>query len=226
MRFGHNLQPDRLPDARYRRVPDAVRAGHLLSSRLVVVVGRVPPADDDFLFPLNRQRIGYVEIERVVTAFVFANPLAIGPDGGMPIHGAEMKQQSPPRKIIRLYEPAVIEQEVCSIDRLLDAGEGGFHGKGNEDFPAIYARIRRLGGFGPAEIPKPVEVYPAILVAPHSWARVLAPGFIRRNFLGPSSHDVARNRRPRIGGGLSGMGRQSACKEQQRRGEVAFHTSS
>src|SRR5258706_70489 len=71
VRARHLLQPDRLPDARHRRVPDASWATHLFAARLIAGVGRIPHAHHQLLLAVRRrglQGIGDVGGELVVTA--------------------------------------------------------------------------------------------------------------------------------------------------------------
>ncbi|MDT4853337.1 hypothetical protein FQZ97_876000 [compost metagenome] len=59
MGFRNPLQPYRLPDTRYRGVPDTVRLIHLLAVRLRALIGRVPYGDQYLLLIPFFQKGGY-----------------------------------------------------------------------------------------------------------------------------------------------------------------------
>ena len=93
VRAGHRLQPHRLPDAGDGAVPDGVRVQHLLSARLLTAVGGIPDAHDELLRTIAVHGVGDVEGEGVVAAAMLADPGTVHPDGGVPVHRAEMQQQ-------------------------------------------------------------------------------------------------------------------------------------
>ena len=76
-----------------------MRIGNLLSAGLSLR-GVVDDFDDQLLRPVAFQRLGDIEAERVVAAFVRTEFLSVEVDGRFVIDGSEMKQDSlaaPPR---------------------------------------------------------------------------------------------------------------------------------
>ena len=64
----YRLQPDRLPDARARRVGGTAGMQRLLAAKLPACVGRVPDGDDDLLLIHPSSVPGDVEGKRVIAA--------------------------------------------------------------------------------------------------------------------------------------------------------------
>ena len=109
---------------------------HLLAARLQAGVGGIPDGDDELLLlRLRLERVGDVEGERVVAAFVRADGFAVDEDLGAPVDRAEVQQQ--PRAFRRRRgEGAAIPEPLLRGERLLDAGERRFDGEWNESLPS------------------------------------------------------------------------------------------
>ena len=88
----NRLEPDGLPDARYRGIPDPPRLADLLAARLGALIAGVPDRD---LKPLavaaGREQAGHVESKRIVPAAMVPGRLAVDPNGRLPVNGAKVQ---------------------------------------------------------------------------------------------------------------------------------------
>src|ERR1035441_7460347 len=131
------LQPDGLPDAGYRGIPDAVGIQHLFAARLRPGVAGVPYGHDNFFGCFALQRGRDVERERVIAAFVLPDGLAVDPHFGAPVHGPEMQKQ-PLAFQARRGERAAIPQPLVGRERLPDARQRGFHRKRHQNAAVVF----------------------------------------------------------------------------------------
>ena len=90
-RTAHRLQPCRLPDPAGGGVHDSPRIKRLLPARLTAVVLGTPNTNDQFLRPTTGQVRSDVIAERVVTAFVCANALAVDISLCLPGHRIQVQ---------------------------------------------------------------------------------------------------------------------------------------
>src|SRR4051794_28755028 len=91
VRYRYGLQPHRLPDARNRRVPDAIGFLYLFPSGLWAIVRWIPHGNNNFLCAFM-QKFRDIEREWIVTPFVFTGQLPIDKHFATPVYGAEVKQ--------------------------------------------------------------------------------------------------------------------------------------
>jgi len=209
---GHGLQPDRLPDAGYGRVPNAAGFQHLLAVKLVSRVGGVGDADGECV-GAGTDRAGNVEGERQVAARVGADLRVVDPDRGLVIHRLEVQQQAVAVAQRRRLEAAAIPQGVRRGETLLHAGQRRLDGERHEDLARPF---RRRGGDGIRRdlvIPEAVEVAPR--TAGQRRPRVFPPGGFGRD-LGPPV------REHRIGRRLPGLGR-GLCDKNSGEHKAEFH---
>ena len=76
----HRLEPNRLPDARHRRVPDAARIKNLFTAGLLAGRRRIPHGKDQ-LVRTGTQVVGEIKRERGGTAGVTADERPVDPKG-------------------------------------------------------------------------------------------------------------------------------------------------
>src|SRR6266571_8457500 len=161
------LQPHRLPDARRRRVEDALRAlgPVLLAARDRPVAERVYGLDDEHVVPSARD-VRDVGGERAVAALMAGDLDVVDPDGAAVVDRPEMQEQA---FCIGRIEPTPVPDHVAG--QPADPGEVRFRAKGNEDAPI------EGGLLAGAELPFAVEVEP--FRALEVGSRVLWPGPLR-----------------------------------------------
>ena len=87
----YRLQPDRLPDAGRRRVPEAVRLERLLAAVLPAGVRRVIDHDDERII-LFTHNICDVRKKRIISACMRADARAVDIYAAFPVHRAKMQQ--------------------------------------------------------------------------------------------------------------------------------------
>lgn len=90
----NRLEPDGLPYARRRCVPDPARLvmPRLFPPRLVLVELVLDSDDDQMLFGIVSESVGDVGVKRGVTADMVSDSLAIDPDRRFIVDRAEMKE--------------------------------------------------------------------------------------------------------------------------------------
>jgi len=194
----HGLQPHRLPDARGRRVPDAVRLHHLLAARLRPGVGGVEHGEDDLLRAVALQALGDLEGEGIVAAAVGAQFAPVDPDRGFPVHGPQVHKDSLALPGFGHVERAAIPEAVLGADLLHHARQRRFDRVGHEDLP-VEGRRLRLGGRTDGILPQPVQVLP--LLAHHLGPGILGQGVLGRDLLGPARGQRAVGQLPLAEGG-------------------------
>ena len=213
-RGGHGLQPHGLPDAGDRRVPDALRLGHLLAARLPELVGRVVDGDRQLLLRVGAQRLGDVDAERVVAAAMIGDLASVHEHGAVPVARAHVQQQA----LAGLHPRGPRERAPVGdvVGVTADAREPRLRRERHENLP----RERRRGGRGQRtgrpraalarrvrervridrhaghdarvddrEGPEPVEALPAR--ARHLGTRILRQHGVRPHLRAPSRHQRA-----------------------------------
>ena len=152
MVFGHAFQPDRLPDARDRRVPHAAALALLLSPGKVVieVVHRL---HEELVLSVRPQELRDVKTKGQIPAFVRTGLPAVHEDLRDLIHGAEMQQDTPAfRRQLQAEFSPVAEQRPLG-EGPSDPREQALRAEGHEDLFLQPLRIR-------SEIPQAVQVLP------------------------------------------------------------------
>ena len=173
--LGHLLEPDRLPDAGDRGVPDAARVEDLLAVELVGGVGGVGDADGEGVVA-GLESLGDVERERQVAAGVGADFLVVDPDGRLVVDGLEVEQVRGRPCCGVEVEGAAVPEGVVGVSAPLTPESADSMAKGTRILPSQL--LGRLGvpDRGDGVVPEAVEVGPvvAFIVGP----RVLAPGVL------------------------------------------------
>src|SRR5579859_2615267 len=95
MRGTDGFEPNGLPDAAGRGVPNAVRLAHLLAAWLGGTIGGIPNRNDQFIFARGVEGIGDIELKAIITAAMLANHFAVHKDCGFKIDCAKMQQYTP-----------------------------------------------------------------------------------------------------------------------------------
>ena len=165
----HALEPDRLPDAALRRVPDAVRVQRLLAARELGLVGRVAHAHKDRVF--LGQHLGDVHRERQVAARVRGQLHTVAPHGRGLIDRAEVQQHAADVEPVRQRDRADVPQVFLRLQDVSHAGQLALGREGHEDRAVglrglLRARRDRVA-------PRAVEIQVAV-------AHHLRPGILRQ----------------------------------------------
>ena len=165
----HALEPDRLPDAALRRVPDAVRVQRLLAARELGLVGRVAHAHEDRV--LFCQHLGDVHRERQVAARVRGQLHTVAPHGRGLIDRAEVQQHAADVEPVRQRDRADVPQVFLRLQDVSHAGQLALGREGHEDLAVglrglLRARRDRVA-------PRAVEIQVAV-------AHHLRPGILRQ----------------------------------------------
>ena len=165
----HALEPDRLPDAALRRVPDAVRVQRLLAARELGLVRRVAHAHEDRVF--LGQHLGDVHRERQVAARVRGQLHAVAPHGRDLIDRAEVQQHAADVEPVRQRDRADVPQVFLRLQDVSHTGQLALGREGHEDRAVglrglLRARRDRVA-------PRAVEIQVAV-------ARHLRPGILRQ----------------------------------------------
>ena len=105
----NGFEPHRLPDTRHGRIPDHLRTLHLLPTRLVTVVRRVPDPHAERVGAFLQNRCD-IEFKRRITALVAAQAHAVHPHVGTPVYGSEVQQYPVPAPFRRNRERPFIPQ--------------------------------------------------------------------------------------------------------------------
>ena len=180
-RIGHDLHPDRLPDAGGPRIPDRMRLQLpvLLAARLGQILRVVFDPDDDLEGLGAECARREVDRERRVAADVMADREAAGPHRRFVIDRAEMQQEpfafAEPRHRNAAPIPAGAKKR-CHPD---PAGRGlGGERDANRPVPLNMGRQPPRSGRVEGEIPGPVEGHPSITAQLRT--RIPAAEVIRR----------------------------------------------
>ena len=165
----HALEPDRLPDAALRRVPDAVRVQRLLAARELGLVRRVAHAHKDRVF--LGQHLGDVHRERQVAARVRGQLHAVAPHGRGLVDRAEVQQHAADVESVRQRDRADVPQIFLRLQDVSHAGQFALGREGHKDRAVglrglVRARRDRVA-------PRAVEIQVAV-------ARHLRPGILRQ----------------------------------------------
>ena len=165
----HALEPDRLPDAALRRVPDAVRVQRLLAARELGLVGRVAHAHEDRV--LFCQHLGDVHRERQVAARVRGQLHTVAPHGRSLIDRAEVQQHAADVEPVRQRDRADVPQVFLRLQDVSHAGQLALGREGHKDRAVglrglLRARRDRVA-------PRAVEIQVAV-------AHHLRPGILRQ----------------------------------------------
>ena len=192
VRGRHRLEPDRLPDPRDGRVPDAARVEHLLAPRLRPFVGRIPHPDDQLLRRGVGQRVGDVERERIVPAAMLAGDPSVHGHQRLPIDRAEVQQQTIAPGEPGFLEGASIPEPLVGPDRFRDAAQRRLDRKRDEDPAGKAARPLPATG-GDRVLPRTVEVLPRRSRHLRPW--ILGQRMLAVHVRGPPRHEPRRGRR-------------------------------
>ena len=194
-RVRHCLEPDRLPDARHGRIPDALGFEHLLSAGLRPLVGRIPHAHDQFLIACPLQGRGDIEGERIVAAAMSAHLPSVHEHVRFPVDRSEMQEHSRSARDCTRPERPAVPDALLIRDGRRNATQLGLHGKGHEYLPGKRLRLLR-SRIQDGVVPEAVQVLPS---GPcHFGARILGP-HARRRHLGCPLRAQLRGRRLRNG---------------------------
>ena len=181
MGLRHALEPDGLPDAGHRRIPDAAALVLLLAVGQNVIGKMVLHAHEQGVFVL--QAVRDVEGEGKIAARVAANRRAVDPDLCDLVDRAEVQQHAAAHEALRQAEAAAVPQRRLLGEDLVDAGQQRLRREGDADGPVEGGG--RFGGRG--EIPQAVQI--EIGVAPQRGAGIFLPRCVRHS---------APARRPKI----------------------------
>ncbi len=170
----HSFEPDRLPDAGGARVDTAITLEPvgLLARRLQARGGMVRGADDELVLAIRHQ-VGDLEREGGVTALMLAGEEAVHPHSRVPVHGAEVEEQSLPPHGVRDLEHPTVPHTVHEVGHL-HTGESALGAEGNEDLAGVVAPegvAHLLADFVivDLELPHPVQVEPVGSLEVGSW---------------------------------------------------------
>lgn len=151
--FRHDFQPDALPNAALRGVPDAFALDFLLAAQLRARIVRIVDAQRDFKRVIRVDKCRNIDVERQVTADVRARELAVDIAGADIIDRFEMQDEAirvadlPDRFLSAerdgMHDGAV-PQQVVGVNGLVHAGQRGFRRERYEDLAV--ERLRN-GGF-------------------------------------------------------------------------------
>lgn len=189
----HRLEPDGLPDAGGGGVEDGVAVEGLLAVFLPVGVGRVPHSHHQGVLAVQFYVGGNIDGEGGVSALVTAGGLVVDPHGGLPVHGVKVEQDAPVLPGFGYVEGAPVPQALGGQERFFDAGEGGFHGVGDEDATVVFIDPGLAAG-GDGVLPQPVEALP--VGAGHLRAGVFGPGVLGVDRFSPAGEQFAGHRLP------------------------------
>ena len=165
----HALEPDRLPDAALRRVPDAVRVQRLLAARELGLIRRVAHAHEDRVF--LGQHLGDVHRKRQVAARVRGQLHAVAPHGRDLIDRAEVQQHAADVEPVRQRDRADVPQVFLRLQDASHAGQLALGREGHEDRAVGLRRLLRARRDRVA--PRAVEIQVAV-------AHHLRPGILRQ----------------------------------------------
>ena len=165
----HALEPDRLPDAALRRVPDAVRVQRLLAARELGLIRRVAHAHEDRVF--LGQHLGDVHRERQVAARVRGQLHAVAPHGRDLIDRAEVQQYAADIESVRQRDRADVPQVFLRLQDASHTGQLALGREGHEDRAVGLRRLLRARRDRVA--PRAVEIQVAV-------AHHLRPGILRQ----------------------------------------------
>ena len=138
----HLLQPDSLPDACYRSIPDAFGVQNLFATWRVAFVGVIRNGDRQLIFRRAHKRSN-VQRKRTVAA---------GMPSGLPsvykycagiIHCAEMQQRTLGCVVSVDGKRAEIPERLARQNRLFNAGQRAFRRKRDADAALPYGRLLR-----------------------------------------------------------------------------------
>ena len=151
--FRHDFQPDALPNAALRGVPDAFALDFLLAAQLRARIVRIVDAQRDFKRVIRVDKCRNIDVERQVAADVRARELAVDIAGADIIDRFEMQDEAirvadlPDRFLSAerdgMHDGAV-PQQVVGVNGLVHAGQRGFRRERYEDLAV--ERLRN-GGF-------------------------------------------------------------------------------
>ena len=129
----HPFQPDRLPDAGYRRVPHAAPVPALLAVGQALVLQAV--------CGLHQQRVFFPQPRRDVKGESLIAPCVRPQKGivqvypGFLVHRAEVQQHPACPKALRQGEAPAVTQHRAVREHLMDAGQQRFRREGHPDLP-------------------------------------------------------------------------------------------
>ena len=165
----HALEPDRLPDAALRRVPDAVRVQRLLAARELGLIRCVAHAHEDRVF--LGQHLGDVHRERQVAARVRGQLHAVAPHGRGLVDRAEVQQHAADVEPVRQRDRADVPQVFFRLQDVSHTGQLALGREGHEDRAVGLRRLLRARRDRVA--PRAVEIQVAV-------AHHLRPGILRQ----------------------------------------------
>ena len=119
---GDDLQPDCLPNAALRRVPDVASVEALLPAQMRPFLARVGHADGEHVLARSR-KLGDVEGEGGVPARMQAGEFAVHPDGTGVIDCLEMQQETLSAFKGRRLERTATPEQLVRLELALDAGK-------------------------------------------------------------------------------------------------------
>jgi len=195
-RVGHRFEPDRLPDARRRRVEDASRVAALFAQR-VARVCRVDDPDEQFLLAVAEMR-RQIEREVVVPALVAPDLLAVAVHRREPVDGLEVDEES----LALTDGPPVGDRERRPVpDELFPASDSRqrrLDREGHEHtLPEGVADRRRLADASRPEPPLSVQRLPP--VASQLRPGIAVPDRLRGDVVEPLRRQSRRCRLPLTG---------------------------
>ena len=215
--LGYRLEPDGLPDAGHRGIPDTARVEHLLAVGLEFGdVGRIRDFDDELLLPALEVR-GNVVFEGCIGTRMGIERNAVDRGLGLPVDAVEVQQDPLALPGTRDFKRGAVPEGILRGHRPADARERGFDGEGDEDL-AVRLRHRGRGDRGDGIVPESVQGFP--VGTHHLRARVLRMGIRRGDLRRPAGHDVVSGRRP-VGHGFLLTGSQPQRKRRESQDKTA-----
>ena len=167
----HGFQPYCLPDTRTGGVGGTAWIQRLLAAKLPALVGRVPDGNNDFLLFLPSQDAGDVERERIISAAMVAETLAVDENRGLPVDRTEVKQDSPTTPGVRDGKRPPIPEPFVRFERLHHARQCRLNRVGNENGSVISDRRLFIGLRSDHVLPKAIQIVPRL--PDHLGTRVL-----------------------------------------------------
>ncbi len=126
------FQPDGLPDARDRRVPDEIGLEHLLAALDGLCVAGVVDGHDQLILTLP-ERLADVKGEGIIAPLMRANRGTVDENPAGPIHRAKVQQDAPAPPVGIKGEGSAVPQPLIRLELPFDAGQGALDGEGHPD---------------------------------------------------------------------------------------------
>ena len=176
----HALEPDRLPDAARRGVPDAAAPVALLAEGIDAALRVVRDGDGQPVLTRDEQ-LRNIQTERQIPALVVPRGAVVHQHAAALIHRAEVQQHPCAAEALRQRERPLVPERLAASQLETAPGEQALRRKRHEDLPHAAARIflavlhRVVPQAVEAEVAIPHELRPRILRERAGTVNCLAP---------------------------------------------------